>query len=335
MVLLMLCMILVPMLIGNGILRVIYGKKAKGDFSAADILLTGEIVVIGTAEAAHLCTVFAGLSFSRGTVVFGVIIAVLTLAGLAAAFFFRTGRISGLGEIAEFRNDLSRKISNRCSVFTVLFCILVLSQAIYILSGSGVYRGGDMTVETVGSFLYTDRVYQVNPMTGSDYLGGIPLRLQILCLPGLYGALCRLFALEPVPVVWKVIPLAVLISSYSAFSCLGRCFFAEDKKKRHCFLAVMALLIWAGSFYLGMDGFGILCSGWRGVVIRNAVLVPFMISLLLRKKWVPVVFCIAAEACITWTFYGAGVCLLTAVSLSAVRFVLHRTEASVGKEASG
>lgn len=329
MVLLILCMILVPPIVGNGILRVIYRKRTQWDFAVADALLTGEIAVIGAAEAAHLCAVFAGLSFSRSTVVFGTFMAVFTLTGLAAAFFFRKGGI------AEFRNNLTGTLSDRCSVLYVLFCILVLFQAIYILSGSGIYRGGDMTVETVGSFLHTDRVYQVNPMTGADYLEGIPLRLKILCLPGLYGALCRLFSSEPATLVGKVIPLTVLISSYGAFACLGRCLFAEDKKKRHCFLAMAALLVWVGNVGLGIDGFGILCSGWRGIVIRNTVLVPFMISLYLRKKWVPVLFCIAAEACITWTFYGAGVCLLTTVSLSAVRFILHRAKASGRKEASG
>lgn len=341
MVLLILCMILVPPIVGNGILRVIYRKRTPWDFAMADALLTGEIAVVGAAEAAHLCAVFVRLSFSRSTVVFGALMAVLTLTGLAAAFFFRKNKLAKSGDfarkgrIAKLRNDLAQRIIDRCSVLYVLFCILVLFQAIYILSGSGAYRGGDMTVETVGSFLHTDRVYQVNPMTGADYLGGIPLRLKILCLPGLYGALCKMFSSEPATVVRIVIPLTVLVSSYGAFACLGRCFFAEDKKRQHCFLAVTALLVWVGNVGLGMDGFGILCSGWRGVVIRNTVLVPFMISLYLRKKWVPMIFCIAAEACIAWTFYGAGVCLLTTVSLSAVRFILHRAKTADRKEASG
>ncbi len=328
MALLILCMILVPLCIGNGVLRVIYRKKAAADFGAADAWLIGEIAVIGVAEAAHLGCVFAGWSFSREATVFGIAAGVLALAGLAAAFFPRAGK--GLGPfLRRFRQGSRQEL-----VLLLLFGVLVLSQVVYILSGKGIYCDGDMTAETVGSFLYTDRVYEVNPMTGADYVGGVPLRLKILCLPGLYGALCRLFALQPAEVVWKAIPLATLAGGYCAFSCLGRCLFAEDGKKRYCFLVLTALLVWAGKYALWMDGFGILCSGWRGVVIRNTVLVPYAVSLCLRRRWVPVVLCIAAEACIAWTLYGAGICLLTAVSLLAVRFVLQKAETPDGKEAA-
>lgn len=328
MVLLILCMILVPLCIGNGILRVIYRKKAAADLGVADAWLTGETAVIGVAEAAHLGCVFAGRSFSREATVFGIAAGVLALAGLAAAFFLRSGK--------GFRPSLGRfrQGSRQELVLSLLFGALVLSQVVYILSGKGIYCDGDMTAETVGSFLYTDQAYRVNPMTGADYIGGIPLRLKILCLPGLYGALCRLFALAPETVVWRAIPLATLAGSYCAFSCLSRCLFAEDGKKRYCFLILTALLVWAGKYALWMDGFGMLCSGWRGVVVRNTVLVPYAVSLCLRRRWVPVLLCIAAEACIAWTLYGAGVCLLTVVSLLAVRFVLQRTETSDGKEAA-
>ena len=59
-----------------------------------------------------------------------------------------------------------------------------------------------------------------------------------------------------------------------------------------------------------MDGFGLLFSGWRGVTIRNLVLVPYAVSLSLRKMYLHALLCALAEACVLWTFYGLGVCVV-------------------------
>lgn len=172
-----------------------------------------------------------------------------------------------------------------------------------------------MTVETVGSFLETDGIYQVNPMTGQAYTEGMPARLKILCLPSLYGFFCRLSGLTPERVVTAVVPVWVFVSSYAAFSCVGKCLFPESRKKRSCFLITTVILMWAGGSFYSMDGFDLLYCGYRGITIRNLVLIPWLISLCLRQKWLPAILCILAEACIVWTLYGMGACLLTAAGL--------------------
>ena len=65
-----------------------------------------------------------------------------------------------------------------------------------------------------------------------------------------------------------------------------------------------------------VDGFGVLHSGFRGTVIRNVVLMPYLLSLCLRRRWLAVLLCIAAEVCIVWTLYGAGICLLTSAFMA-------------------
>ncbi len=87
-------------------------------------------------------------------------------------------------------------------------------------------------------------------------------------------------------------------------------------------MIVTALLIWVGTYLYGMDGFGILYSGWRGVTIRNLILMPWTVSLCLRRKWLPVLCCVMAEACIAWTLYGMGVCLFVAAGLCIVGYCL-------------
>ena len=86
-------------------------------------------------------------------------------------------------------------------------------------------------------------------------------------------------------------------------------------KKRICFLIVVAALIWAGTYFYVMDGFQVMYCGWTGTAIRNGVLLPWLMSVCLRKKWGYALLCILAEACIVWTFYGMGVCLVVVVGM--------------------
>lgn len=333
-ILLYICMILVTIVTGGGILAVLYGKKQESTFPFADALLLGAIAMVGTAGAAHICAVAAKLSFSAAVKIFSGLTAVLFLAALTFVFvrYFRAGG----NEDRKQKNQLKtlNRLSGKLSPLSVLLMLLVLSQAVYIAAGGRVYLGGDMTVETVESFFYTDGIYRVNPMTGSAYQGGIPLRLEILCLPTLYGALSRLSGLESQLVVWTVMPLMTILLSYSAFFCLGRCLFPTDRKKRELFMVAVALLFWAGGYHYVVDGFGVLYSGFRGTVIRNVVLMPYLLSLCFRKRWLAALLCIAAECCIVWTLYGAGVCLLAAIFMAICTFTESRLEGSRREEAA-
>lgn len=205
-----------------------------------------------------------------------------------------------------------------------IFALMVALQLIFIVMGNAIYRKGDMMVETVGSFLVSDGIYQVNPMTGMPYTEGLPLRLKILCLPTLYGALCRWTGLQPALVVQRIVPVLVLLSSYVSFSLLGRALFPENGRKRAWFLLLVSLLFWVEAYRYGMDGFNLLCCGWRGVAIRGGVLLPWTLSLCLRRKRLGVVLCVLAEASIVWTFYGCGACLAMAAGMTAAQMCCHR-----------
>lgn len=193
-------------------------------------------------------------------------------------------------------------------------------------------------METVGSFLASDGIYQVNPMTGMAYTEGVPLRLKILCLPGLYGSLCRLTGLRPGTVVWRIVPAAVLFGCYTAYALLGKALFPQDRRKRACFLLVVSALLWAGAYSYGMDGFGVLCCGWQGLTIRNCVLLPWLLSLCIRKRWAWAILCVLGEACMVWTFYGCGACLAVAVGMALAQICggkLKRMAGDMGKEDAG
>lgn len=294
----------------------------------ADALITGDLIITGLAVTAHLAAVFTGQSFSGCTVIFvGLLGAALLLAAVLFLFYglsHRKDRVGGELPPA----DVIKKPDPTEKFLTGIFWVLVLAQMCCILWNAGVYTKGDMTVETVASFLQTDGIYRVDPMTGQAYAEGIPSRLMILCLPTLYGVFCRLSGLTPESVVTAAVPVWVFVSSYAAFSSVGKSLFPESRKKRSCFLIMIVLLMWAGSSFYSMDGFDLLYCGYRGVTIRNLVLIPYLLSLCLRKKWGLTILCIMAEACIVWTFYGLGACVLTAAGLLLAERRLRNGRAS-------
>lgn len=323
-----LLMLLIPYLTGKGVLSLFYGKMKCRDFVKTDALITGCLVCIGFAEAAHLAGLFLGWSFSSCAKLFGFMTVVSSILG--AVFCF-----------VEKSSASRRKKSNHAQkpsfvlhqAFVALAGILILIQAVVIVMETNIYAAGDMTLETVNSFLVTDKIYQVNPLTGAAIEAGMPLRIQILGLPTLYGSMCYLFHLSARQLLWQIVPVFVLVCGYLIYFQIGCILFPKSKERQDCFLIVVILLMWAGDYLYGMDGFNILHSGFRGVAIRGMVMVPYAFSLILRKKWRLVILCIAAEACAVWTLYGMGVCLFIAAGMWIAGMVIQRIAESKNKQA--
>ena len=286
-----------------------------------DYILIGMVMVLGLAEVVHFGGVFLGWAFSHCRVFFAVGVVLLLVVGIGVIVrnYLMQGKLRKAdgADVAEQKSAFGLRKGERAGAlpFVCMFMLLVLSQILFICVSGVTFRNGDMTVEMVGSFLENDGVYRVNPITGNPYTAGIPLRLEILGLPTLYSMICKLTGLVPVLLVLKIVPVCVLLLSYTAFGVLGKVLFEGKARERAIFLALVALLMWAGAYMYGMDGFNLLLCGWRGVTIRNLVLVPRLISLCMRKKYFGILLCLAAEVCLVWTLYGLGVCLVVAVGM--------------------
>ncbi len=327
-------MVLIPFLLGRGALSLLYRKRPIQGTLLADSVLTGYLILIGLAEAAHLTAVALGRPFSDCVKLFALLLGVSVLA--AAALFLWDKRRRRRLQTSSFPSGGWSGVSIKEQVLFIVFAVLVLLQILQITMQGDVYLGGDMTVETVNSFLTTGDIYKVNPLTGAPYTLGIPMRLQILCLPSLYGCLCTFLGLSAEQVVWGMVPIATLFYSYLAYVILARVLFPNRRDLRGFFLILVALLFLFGDYGYGMDGLGVMHSGFRGVTIRAAVLLPYTVGAVLRGRWKLVVLCVLAEACLVWTFYGAGACLLTAAGLLAVKLLLGclRRAADGGKGAA-
>lgn len=287
-----------------------------------DSLIIGEIATIGLAEVSHLAAIFLKLSFTDCALLFGVLWIILLLVGIG----YLTVRRKAMFVKKDTKQRLSALSGYSASmkVLFAIFALMVVLQLIFIGMGNAIYRKGDMMAETVESFLVSDSIYQINPMTGLPYGEGIPLRLKILCLPALYGSLCKWTGLPAALMIQKIIPMIVLLSSYVSFSMLAKALFPEEGRKRLWFLVLVSILLWVGAYRYGMEGFNLLCCGWQGVAIRSGVLLPWVFSLCLRRRWFGIVLCVLAEACILWTFYGCGICLAAAVGMGAIQLCCAR-----------
>lgn len=334
------CMVLVPYICGRGFLNILYKNPEKHEYAGSDFLLTGVLICVGLAEAAHLCGVYGGASVTRSMLAMGVlfILAAVLSVCICVCRKFLNRRKPVCADSAKQQGYADQTAVYIGFVAVILFVI----EFIMIQVNDNIYLDGDMTVEIVNTFIGTDEFYSVNPLTGAAYTQGLPSRLKILCLPSLYTFFVKTFHMDSAAVVWRAVPAFVFICSAAAYKNLADTLFTNvDKKgkntkkeigyrRRNIFLLLVAVVFLIGDYMYGVDGFLVLESGFRGVAVRGLVLIPYTISLTLRKKWIPVILCIIAEAGIAWTFYGAGACLIVAVSLIVTEYFYKRTRA--GKE---
>lgn len=296
-------------------------KAGMGDemnFRTSDILIGGSLIIIGLTEIAHLAGCLLGWSFLTVT---DLLLAEVGIVLLAAILLFiicrqRQKRVAvGKNDPVADRNSGTDTAKEKYTqILTGVLAFLILLQILRILTGNRMWLTGDMTVETVNTFLRENAVYTVNPLTGTAYSMGMSLRLKILCLPTLYGAISRFTGMAPVDVVYRLIPCITLLLSYAAYGSLGKALFPENSLKRRTFLLIVGILFSTGAYMPGVDGFDVFYGGFRGVTIRAAVLLPYLLSCLMDRKYTGVILCILAEACMVWTLYGAGVCLLVTVA---------------------
>lgn len=308
-ILLCVLLFLLPMAVGLGILTVCYGKRKKCEITLSQAFPMGMIFCIGLMEPIHAAGLLAKIPISCISRIYA---GLLLVAGLVSSVYLLVQRRKEKKQLVSFaiwkRNSL---------ILPVAFLAVFLLQIVLIFTMDNMIVPGDITLETVQSFLAQDGIYRVMPLTGMPNEQGIPLRYEILCLPTLYTVLCSLFQTDPELLVTRLIPVLVLGASYFAYDCLGETLFGkENPKKRIAFLLIVAGIFLVTDSAVCLDGYGALHGGSLGTSIRNLVLVPYVLCAALEKRWWKTGLCILAEACIVWTFWGFGVCLILTAGIA-------------------
>lgn len=293
--------------------------------SLADKFIIGFMIITGMAETGHLLMVFGHRPFSDAVRLFVAELAagIVVCLALRLREKIRSTRPDS-GKTHRFRIPGTAKkqdMTFMTAAAFLVFALFFLYQMMTVTSGGRLYRGGDMTVETVESILRTGNVYEINPLTGSAYTAGVPLRIKILGLPTLYALSCELTGISAWDTVTKYVPAIVLILGYMAFWSMAKALFPEGKnrEKRMIFMAVAAFLLCVGDYAFGMDGYGLISCGYRGTTIRSAILLPYVFGLCLQHRWKTCALCVLAEACVVWTLYGMGSCLFIILGMGGIR----------------
>lgn len=213
----------------------------------------------------------------------------------------------------------------------LVFLAFLLLQLLYVFCRNPLVVPGDITLETVQSFLTEDGIYRVLPLTGMPSESGVPFRYGILCLPTVYALIAQGFGLEAEIVVCHMVPVVILGASYLAYERLGESLFGEgQRKKKYWFLIMVSLIFFFSDSAVSLDGYSALHAGYLGSSIRNLILVPFTLSAMLERRYWIAVLCILAELCIVWTFWGLGVCVAVTLGMLILDLLEHKV-AFIGK----
>lgn len=308
-VLLWLGFIFIPLIIGEGLLSVFYGKNRRDYSGLTEGYMLGGIVCIGVTEVMHIAGLFLNMPISKiGTWL------LLALIGLALIAFLVI-----IVPLLKRKESEWQKMACEKTVFPFAFMVVVLLQALFIFCREPIMIPGDIILETVRSFLAEDGIYRVMPLTGMVSEAGVPLRYKILCLPTLYAVLCDVFNIEASLLVCHIVPIVVLAGTYVSYYCLsGVLFSKKDLKRRYMFLFVIAVFFLFTDKGTFMNGYGLLHGGYLGTTIRNLILVPYTLAASLEKRWWKVVLCVLAEACIAWTLWGLGVCIVISLGIGGL-----------------
>lgn len=316
-------LLLLPLLLGLGIMTIVYRKKTRCFIGLSDCYITGLIACIGIAFVVHVLGYFSDTSLRR----LGLFLLLLLLSVTII------GALIGLaGVLKRKQNYFVRRNRESMSGFLPLaFLGILLVQLLYVFCKNPLVIPGDITLETVQSFLTEDGIYRVLPLTGMPNESGVPLRYAVLCLPTFYAVLALGFGLDPELVVCHMVPVVMLGATYLAYERFGESLFGtEQRKKKYWFLIMVSLLLFFSEGSVFLDGYGALHAGYLGTSIRNLILVPYTISVMLEKQYWKAVLCILAELCICWTFWGCGVCLALSLGI-LILSVCERRIPKLGK----
>ena len=149
-------------------------KAGMGDemtFRTSDILIGGSLIIIGLTEIAHLAGCLLGWSFLTVTDLLLAEVGIVLLAAILLSVISRQTRkraTAGKNDpVADQNSGTDTAKEKSTQILTGILAFLILLQILRILTGNRMWLTGDMTVETVNTFLRENAVYTVNPLSGT------------------------------------------------------------------------------------------------------------------------------------------------------------------------
>ena len=268
--------------------------------------LCGVLTLFLVSGALQLLLMLLHRPFTLYERIYPLLLLALSVAGLclAAADGRRVRQERGWWE--RFRGFVRSWFRSRESqVFSILTLLVLLLCGLRIWYGTPDVRG-DFTMETLRTTLETDTIYEYNSLTGLKLSEGMPIRQQILTVPFFLAFLTDFFHLPATLLVYRIFPCIVLLWTALVYARWGSLLFSKQREKESAFLFLVCVLLLAGDYAALAPASLLLHQGFTGNAVCAGVVLPFVMYLCMKKKWLAAVYGAAAEVFLVWTTYGLG-----------------------------
>lgn len=190
----------------------------------------------------------------------------------AAAFFMFSKQI-----LASVR---FKDVPNQVAIISVVLIVLIQIIMILIVYPQNTF---DYTVEIVNTTIASNSMYINHPGTGQVLELGMKASGRYVSLPILYAYLADIFSANSLVLVYKIIPVWVLIMSFYSYSLIARLLFKDVKNSEMVqtfFLVGLGLLNLLGALSGSSVFHYQIYRGFKGETICYVVLMPYVIYLM-------------------------------------------------------
>lgn len=301
-------------------------KKESAFCRFSEYYSAGIIMLLLLAGLSNAVSYFLKFPLDKAHKLFAIVLIVV----LTICYFYVV--VSKLMNFAKARltapagNNTVNKATNITKKFRLLSLAAIcigLSQLIYSACSRTVLLGGDQVLEAVNSFIASNGIYTIDPLTGAPFTDGYPLRLALECLPFLYSFFAKLFGTEITILLWNIMPSFWLLAGYCCFYKLAGAIFSADDNKNHerriFFLLLCEFLLFCTDAAKGSVGFDIFHAGYRPEVVLALVLVTWTLAVCLEHNWFLALLPIAAEPVTASPRFMVGACFF----ITLVCFILN------------
>ncbi len=283
------------------------------------IFIAGLIIIWGFTEAAYLYVLLTGGNLAAYESLLLPAVAVGAAAALVLCLLY-----SCLCR----KNAQTQQLRTRMGREEIAYLLILAVAAAVTLThfaGSYVVDLSDAVYEMAINTAQSGQLAAQHPFAG-ELAGNIPMRLKILGLYALYAAAMDMTGLPAYTLMGQIVPTLVWFLHMGVMVALGRTLLNGRERYLWLFVSLAAVIDLATAHIDGMIGYRLFYAGFSGETMRAALLLPYCILCCCRRRWLPALLCVLAEAALVWTTYGAGYCALVIAVFFAVNFWQNRRE---------
>ena len=263
MILFLICIAIVPFLLGSIFLRL---KKERGTEVLAEGYLLGLLFLFLLAEAAACIVIKLEKSFSDYCLLLAGMVSVCLLFALLTSgrwlwreFIKNKKKNADKGERSQSRRDWLWK-----AVLLLLFAFFFIGYLLYLPDA-----GSDTMIETVSVTAATDTVFAYNPITGQALRYGMYPLYKLASLPLLYGAFYRMAQGTVSSFLYYTASFWALLLAGLILWLWAQLLIGEQKEKKRLFLLFSLLLIVVGDGEADSFAYLLLHRGYSGTVFAG------------------------------------------------------------------